>query len=284
MRTRTAFTLIELLVVIAIVAILAAILFPVFAQAKAAAKRTACLSNTHQQGLALTMYVTDEDGVMPTVYEDKTTMAYHDSWNLVMPYAKSGDLFFCPERRDKGCTGDPNNPDPGRCIGYGYNWGPIQRFEDGIDEGGLTGAYFVRDDAEGAPGRAESAIVSPADVFAFGDTHDRTWYTVSANTILSTFTGTTNSALVHGGMLNMNFADGHTKALSWHMGLFRSNHFGPAVPYLLPKNSHDFAKWCADPDAIVPVKTSSMMGGNTDMRCAEVGQYFADNMAEWAPD
>ena len=59
------FTLIELLVVIAIIAILAAILFPVFAQAKEAAKRTSCLSNSNQLGKAMLMYMGDNDDKVP---------------------------------------------------------------------------------------------------------------------------------------------------------------------------------------------------------------------------
>ncbi|MEQ1935241.1 MAG: prepilin-type N-terminal cleavage/methylation domain-containing protein, partial [Fimbriimonadaceae bacterium] len=60
-QRQSAFTLIELLVVIAIIAILAAILFPVFAQAKEAAKRTACLSNARQIGMSVKMYLGDND-------------------------------------------------------------------------------------------------------------------------------------------------------------------------------------------------------------------------------
>lgn len=63
--TKRGFTLIELLVVIAIIAILAAILFPVFSQAKEAAKKTKCISNGHQMGLAIAMYRVDYDDVNP---------------------------------------------------------------------------------------------------------------------------------------------------------------------------------------------------------------------------
>ena len=65
---RAAFTLIELLIVIAIIAILAAILFPVFAQAKAAAKKISWLSNTKQLILAELMYMDDNDGMIHEIY------------------------------------------------------------------------------------------------------------------------------------------------------------------------------------------------------------------------
>ncbi len=68
---RTGFTLIELLVVIAIITILAAILFPVFAQARDKARAAACLSNLKQLGLAQSMYAQDYDETLPKGYHDR---------------------------------------------------------------------------------------------------------------------------------------------------------------------------------------------------------------------
>src|SRR5580692_6924427 len=70
---KKAFTLIELLVVIAIIAILAAILFPVFAQARESARKTSCLSNVKEISLALTMYVQDYDERFPMWANSMTT-------------------------------------------------------------------------------------------------------------------------------------------------------------------------------------------------------------------
>src|SRR2546430_749011 len=95
-RKRTGFTLIELLVVIAIIAILAAILFPVFAQAREKARQTSCLSNTKQWGLGVMMYVQDYDEVMPiSGYEAFLTPTSY-WWNAVSPYIKSGAVAACP--------------------------------------------------------------------------------------------------------------------------------------------------------------------------------------------
>jgi prepilin-type N-terminal cleavage/methylation domain-containing protein/prepilin-type processing-associated H-X9-DG protein len=100
MNIRRGFTLIELLVVIAIIAILAAILFPVFAQAKAAAKGTASLNNLKQQTTATIMYSSDVDDmqVLHAITFDTTAPAdNHRPWTaLILPYMKSTDLYQDP--------------------------------------------------------------------------------------------------------------------------------------------------------------------------------------------
>lgn len=96
-----AFTLIELLVVIAIIAILAAILFPVFAQAKEAAKNTACLSNARQVAIASKLYNADYDDTMPIFMAYQDTPAPFTSGHegvevWLLPYTKSKEIFKSP--------------------------------------------------------------------------------------------------------------------------------------------------------------------------------------------
>ncbi|HZT42896.1 MAG TPA: DUF1559 domain-containing protein [Chthonomonadaceae bacterium] len=116
LRRRSAFTLIELLVVIAIIAILAAILFPVFAQAREKARAISCLSNMKQITLGALMYLQDYDETLngPAVKSDgcgqRPASQYSNLWwgarwvtwpEMLEPYIKNVDIFTCPDRRDQ---------------------------------------------------------------------------------------------------------------------------------------------------------------------------------------
>jgi prepilin-type N-terminal cleavage/methylation domain-containing protein len=124
---RRGFTLIELLVVIAIIAILAAILFPVFARAREKARTTSCLSNLKQIGLGLAMYVQDYDETWPTMRSFGDCSVYGSApwWclgtyggiaSLLNPYVKNNQLFWCPSD-----TASPST-NPADYTSYEYRW------------------------------------------------------------------------------------------------------------------------------------------------------------------
>lgn len=145
-RIATGFTLIELLVVIAIIAILAAILFPVFAQAREKARQSSCLSNLKQIGHALTIYMQDYDEKTTWFYNDQvrvsmapsignTPATFASYWYWVLyPYTKNWQVFVCPSvpTRAPGTDGlapfcDVElRPVPNlRRCGYGFNVGHV---------------------------------------------------------------------------------------------------------------------------------------------------------------
>ncbi|BDI31193.1 hypothetical protein CCAX7_32440 [Capsulimonas corticalis] len=101
-RSRSGFTLIELLVVIAIIAILAAILFPVFAKAREKARQISCASNERQIGIGILQYVQDNDENFPAGRNDQGLQLGQGWAGKVYPYVKSTLVFHCPD--------DPNPP------------------------------------------------------------------------------------------------------------------------------------------------------------------------------
>jgi prepilin-type N-terminal cleavage/methylation domain-containing protein/prepilin-type processing-associated H-X9-DG protein len=121
-RSRRGFTLIELLVVVAMIALLAAILFPVFAQAREKARQAACLSNLQQVGMGVLMYAQDYDEKLPFGYQ------YHwsapgqridgmlDWWqDLCRPYVKNEEVYSCPSQHPHLADSfwrRPGDPDP----------------------------------------------------------------------------------------------------------------------------------------------------------------------------
>jgi prepilin-type N-terminal cleavage/methylation domain-containing protein/prepilin-type processing-associated H-X9-DG protein len=107
---KKAFTLIELLVVIAIIAILAAILFPVFAQARERARAISCVSNLKQIGLGLMMYVQDYDETLPTLFVANPPIngggqAVVPLECLLEPYTKNTDMWACPSVQRRATNG-----------------------------------------------------------------------------------------------------------------------------------------------------------------------------------
>jgi len=96
---RRGFTLIELLVVIAIIAILAAILFPVFARAREKARQTSCLSNVKQLALGCHMYAQDYDETLPCVQHRSPTTFYGYWYQVIQPYVNNMQIVVCPSSK-----------------------------------------------------------------------------------------------------------------------------------------------------------------------------------------
>lgn len=258
-----AFTLIELLVVIAIIAILAAILFPVFAQARESARRAACLSNSKQMGTGMMMYIQDYDETTPSVfaYTDGTRV---DTFMLLQPYIKNLQVFYCPDYNvtNSSCAfavpaGYPANTN--KCIGYGYNWG----FAPYAGAGLLAPSYKAADGTEVEPGVSIAAMDTPAMLAGFSDTYNLPRYSMSAVASIldyNTLGGVTkNGSLRHGGNFNVTFMDGHAKAVRFKGGgLAALPNYFVGVP---KDNAMRQSMYCISPNAIVDLNNPYIPAG-----------------------
>jgi prepilin-type N-terminal cleavage/methylation domain-containing protein len=173
-----AFTLIELLVVIAIIAILAAILFPVFAQAKMQAKKTACLSDNKQLALAMLMYTNDSDDTFPQGESGDdygvNKLVTHITWSTsIYPYVKNGDQDIDPTNGNHyvctakgGLFNDPVGPqiNQNNYQDEGYYYGPNRLICPANFQSGETwfGTQLV-------PALTTTFLPSPADTVLMGE-------------------------------------------------------------------------------------------------------------------
>ena len=225
---RKGFTLIELLVVIAIIAILAAILFPVFAQAREKARSTTCLNQAKQMGTALQMYAQDWDETLPRVW---TCCPARDWTTDLLPYIRTGstadaarvnaklaaerpDLFSAAQPFFQCPSKGPSRDARGFRRGYGYNW------------------YLALDRPI-----ALAALTAPADTLAFGDVYGEVDRLFPFGTPIKDDRFLPEAR--HSSGLNITFADGHAKwvngkdtRMQWPAGLAASRL--PAGTYFWP--------------------------------------------------
>jgi len=255
---KKAFTLIELLVVIAIIAILAAILFPVFAQAKESAKRIVCLSNNKNTGLAWIMYATDYDDRIASVdnqHHDNTEYS-----NKLMPYIKSRAMFYCPSRNTFKC--EKINDPTGKCFGYAPNFG-IYSYHNGT--GIFSGDYdpAIDDWTWLWIGRNMGEFVNPADTIVSGETNDTNMYTLSF--YYQDGDGATKSAIRHSGMYPMVYIDGHAKPIK--MAAYSFNIDGDPF-IIMPMDVKNVKQYCYDVN-VPSTRKSGYSGGAT---CGQVAE------------
>jgi prepilin-type N-terminal cleavage/methylation domain-containing protein/prepilin-type processing-associated H-X9-DG protein len=200
--SRKGFTLIELLIVIAIIAILAAILFPVFARARENARRSSCQSNLKQIGLGVMQYTQDYDETLPPAGHFNTSPQTW-VWMDLDPYIKSQQLWKCPSNTGGSSTWTANN-----YTHYVSNYGILPA--DNHGDTATTSQYPMN----------LARINSPAERIVFGDANlaassgwnigASAW---SGNPLVAPSNWSRVNTEIHLETANYLFADGHVKSL-----------------------------------------------------------------------
>jgi prepilin-type N-terminal cleavage/methylation domain-containing protein/prepilin-type processing-associated H-X9-DG protein len=228
------FTLIELLVVIAIIAILAAILFPVFARARSKANAASCLSNMKQMSLAMTMYASDYDNfVLPYAWDSSSTDSNGlvRTWaTLLVPYVKNSQIFVCPSDTNKraqninalGGSGNTLDPATPPIVSYCMNGLSGSNFANcsgsnvgfyvsyltnlsSLDDCSRTIIFYDFND-NNTSGSVAAAAYRTYDQFDFAPPGSPTGYP-------STTSSTVGQR--HAGGYNAAYCDGHARWLKW---------------------------------------------------------------------
>jgi prepilin-type processing-associated H-X9-DG protein len=188
--------LIELLVVIAIIAILAAILFPVFARAREKARQASCSSNVKQLMLGMIMYTSDYDGKLARSWNDNNAPGW---FVAIQPYVKNTQLGMCPSNRDDlNCWGLGTN--------YGYNCWIVRKTCTGqkIDAFNSPAEKILIGDGWTGSGNDGRLNISQGNPRPCGDSNSNT----------ACFWVATNpdwGGSIHNGGKNVGFLDGHVK-------------------------------------------------------------------------
>ena len=218
--SRKGFTLIELLVVIAIIAILAAILFPVFARAREKARQTSCLSNLKQLGLGLQMYAQDYDETAcPTYYfvggswTDEYAWDFHIVDNvagdgLLAPYTKSGQINRCPSFNVSSDATSSRE-----YTGYAYNASYIggDSSNDGVTYT-ITPTQLAK-----IQNPSETVLFAESAIWSTYGGTGKFWgnnYLRAPKDPMFTDWGTGKVHFLHNGTANVAYADGHVKAVA----------------------------------------------------------------------
>jgi prepilin-type N-terminal cleavage/methylation domain-containing protein/prepilin-type processing-associated H-X9-DG protein len=203
-RDGRGFTLIELLVVIAIIAILAAILFPVFSRAREKARQTSCASNCRQLALAADMYAQDHE----ETYCKAFCAPPRVTWiNVLQPYVRNTDLFKCPSVRRNNSADTTSQVLPGLLfceIGLGWN--------AGTHAGGLMDGMGYAGGNLAEPWVSVGLVPTPSETILLGDIRKeqqtRVYFVCYRR---DPYSWLENLADCHNGGGNYAFVDGHVK-------------------------------------------------------------------------